>query len=278
MVRCFAVRAVLLCLASSAWGQARPAAGTAVPTAEMPATRPAIEQPPKTKTAAKLPGPAKNGPCQLGVIPALGDTFVVQKVGLTIFGNEETEVPVDGWGFDDLVVARVRAAAPGKEVRRIAYAKAAFAPYDHPAPALFHNSQDDLTAIVRQITANAGCERYLVVTRFAGQLDGTNQALRGIGVLNHGTSILSHTSMFANVRVTVLDGQTFAIQKSPFGFGSVLAASFARTTQDPLTVLDNSMFPEPAAAAASSATLRDHARALLAARLDKTLSAYLKGE
>jgi hypothetical protein len=49
-------------------------------------------------------------------------------------------------------------------------------------------------------------------------------------------------------------------------------------TQDPFTKLDNSAFPEPATEAAASATLRDHARALLAAVLDKTLPASLKEE
>jgi hypothetical protein len=49
-------------------------------------------------------------------------------------------------------------------------------------------------------------------------------------------------------------------------------------TQDPLTQLDNATFPEPATDAAASATLRDRARALLVARLDKTLPEFLKEE
>jgi hypothetical protein len=204
---------------------------------------------------------------------------VVQKVGLTVFGNEYAEVPIDAWGLDDLVVARVRAAAAlGSGVRKIVYPKAAFAPYDHPAPALFRNAQDDLTAIIRQIAANAGCERYVVVTKFTGQVDGTNQTHRGIGVLNRGTSLLSYTSLFADVQVTIFDGQTFAIHKKPFNLGSVLAGSFSRMTQDPLTKLDNAAFPEPATDATASATLRDSTRALLAATLDKTLPAVLKEE
>ena len=280
MVRSLAVALVLSCIASFAWAQAQPKPGTTpagAPTAKRSVKKPA----PTTKTAKKPSVPADNGPCQIGVIPVVGDRFAVQKVGLTIFGNELTEVPIDAWGLDDLVVARVRAAmAPGTGVRRIAYAKGAFAPYDHPAPALFRNSQDDLTTIVRQIAANAGCERYVVVTKFSGQLDGTNQTLRGIGVLNRGigTGLLSHTSLFANIQVTVFDGQTFAIHKKPFNLGSVLAGSLARMTQDPLTKLENADFPEPATNATASAMLRDRVRALLSANLDKTLPAFLKEE
>jgi hypothetical protein len=45
----------------------------------------------------------------MGVIVHVGDVFVVQKVGLTVFGNEFAEVPTS-WGLDDLIFARVKAA------------------------------------------------------------------------------------------------------------------------------------------------------------------------
>jgi hypothetical protein len=208
----------------------------------------------------------------------IGDQFVVQKVGLMVFGNDHAEVPINAWGLDDLAVARVRVAAPGAGVRKIAYAKGAFEPYENPPVKLFRNLQDDLTAVVRQITANANCERYIVVTKFTGKLEGTNQGLHGIGVLNHGTSILSRTSLFTNIQVTIFDGQTFAIQKRPISLGSILAGTFAGMTRDPLTELDNAAFPEPATVAVNSAILRDRTRALLTATLDRILAAYLKRE
>jgi hypothetical protein len=130
--------------------------------APAPTVKPAKKPAPKAKTSAALPKATDSGPCRIGVISAIGDEFVVQRIGLTVFGNEYTEVPIEGWGIDDLVVTRVRAALPNTAVKRIAYPKGAFAPYDHPAHALFHNSPD-LTTIVRQIANNAGCERYVVV-------------------------------------------------------------------------------------------------------------------
>ena len=275
MIRIFAVACLVSCISATAWGQAQPASAIVATPAKPAAKKPA----PKAKTGAKPPGPVESGPCQVGVISAVGDEFVVQKVGLTVFNNEYTEVPIDGWGLDDLVVARVRAAAPGIAVRRISYPKGAFAPYDHPAPALFRNSRDDLTAIVRQIAANASCERYVVVTKITGQVDGTNQTNRGVGVVNRGigSGVLSHTSLFASIYVAVFDGQTFAIRKKPFDLGAALAGSL-RLTQDPLTKLENDAFPVPATAAAASVILRDRTRALLAAALDKTLPSSLKEE
>jgi hypothetical protein len=90
--------------------------------------------------------------------------------------------------------------------------------------------------------------------------------------------VFSRTSLFANIDVTVFDGQTFALHKIPFDLGSVLAGTFARMTQDPLGELDNTAFPEPVAAAASSVLLRDRTRTLVAAKLDKILPASLKVE
>jgi hypothetical protein len=98
MVRWFAVAAVLSCLVAPAWAQAQPAPGTAATPSVAPGAKPAVKkQAQKTRTTAKPPGPTDSGPCLLGVIPAIGDQFVVQKVGLTIFGNEYTEVPIDAW-------------------------------------------------------------------------------------------------------------------------------------------------------------------------------------
>jgi hypothetical protein len=201
---------------------------------------------------------------------------VVQKVGLTVFGNEEAEIPILAWGLDDLAVARVRAAAPGLMVRKLSYTKGAFDPYYHPPSRLFGDPRNDLTNIVRQIAASAHCERYVAVTKFDGQFGGTNQTLRGIGVVNHGVGALSSSALFANVNATVFDGQTFDIRKRPSpGLGAILSAGLV---QDPLTELDNADFPTTAADAASSAKLRDRTRALIAANLDKILPAYLKPE
>jgi hypothetical protein len=278
MVRAFIAVLALLCLvgAVSAQNQAAPGTGAA-PGA--PIVKPAAKkQPPKAKAATTAIVAAEKGPCRLGVIPAVGDKFVVQKIGFTIFNNEFTEVPIDAWGLDEIVVARVRAAAgEGTAVRRLAYAKGTFTPYEHPGPALFRIPQNELTAIVRQIAANTGCERYVAITKLEGVLDGTNQTLLGIGILNHGTSLLSRTNLFVNISVTVFDGQTFAIHRNPpASLGAVLAGALQMTAmRGPHRELDNAQFPANAADAVNSSTLRDGTRTLLTETLDKALPAIL---
>src|SRR5262245_36716397 len=57
--------------------------------------------------------PAETGPCQIGVIPIAGNLFLVEKFGPIKLTDTYERVSVDGWALDELVVARVRAAAPG---------------------------------------------------------------------------------------------------------------------------------------------------------------------
>ena len=145
-------------------------------------------------------------------------------------------------------------------------------------PNMFRNARDDLTAIVRQATANANCARYFVVTKVAVKADGTNQTLRGVEeIVQQGAGPFTRTTFFAAFMVTVFDGQTYEVYRRPFNLGSILTGGFGRA-QDPLAEIDNGSFPASAAEAAASPTLRARTRAFLASRLDKALPAYLKEE
>lgn len=276
MSRLFAAALVLSFPIASAWTQTAEVAPVAKPAINKPAVKKAAAKP--GKAAPKPLEPAAAGPCQLGVIAALEDKFSVQKIGITVFGNEETEVPVD-WGLNDIVAERVRAAAGGAGVRRIAYPKGAFEPYYERSEALFRIPSDKLTPIVRQVAGNADCERYLVVTTLSVQLDGTNQPLNGIGILD-GRGPFGHPSLFTYFMVTIFDGKTFEIRRNPHfsDLGKALARSFIPEKPNPLSLLDDGAFPQPAAAAAQNTMLRDRIRILLAEKLDKTLPDVLKTE
>src|SRR5581483_7469512 len=66
---------------------------------------------------------AETAPCQIGVIPIAGDKFLIEKYGHFTFLDKLAHVGVVGWALDELVVARVQAAAPGKTVRRVPFTK-----------------------------------------------------------------------------------------------------------------------------------------------------------
>jgi hypothetical protein len=271
MRRRFAVALVLSLPTASAWAQTAPPAEVA------PAAKPVVKKAAAKPRAAHKPlEPTAAGPCQLGIIAALEDKFSVQKIGITVFGNEETQVPVD-WGFNDIVAERVRAAAGGAGVRKIAYPKGAFEPYYERSEALFQIPGDKLTSIVRQVAGNADCERYLVVTTHSVQLSRTNLPLNGIGVLD---GPFGHPTLFTFFMATIFDGKTFEIRRNPLfsDLGKALARSFTLQKPNPLSQLDDGAFPQPAAAAAQNTMLRDRIRVLLAEKLDKTLPDVLKTE
>ena len=267
----------LLSLLAPATAQTPPATAASPAQTATPAKPAAKKAAPKAKPVAKQPVAVESGPCRLGVISVIGDHYSVQKFGLTIFENEASEIPID-WGLDDLVFARVRAATSNDPtVRRIASPKGVFEPFYNPKTILIRDPGERLPVIVRSFTANANCDRYLVATTFKAELPNTHMTLNGIGTYNQGLgSLLRHTHLFANIAITLIDGRSYEEIKRPFvNFGANFAANM-RLTEDPLTKLDNSLFPDPPAAASASATLRERTRALVADRLDKGLPGYLR--
>ncbi|MET4200848.1 hypothetical protein [Bradyrhizobium sp. LA6.12] len=275
MFRLAAPVLILLSFLTSAAAQTPPA--TTAPAAQTaPQAKPTAKKATtKPKATAKPAESATAGPCGVGVIAGTGDIFVVQKIGLTVFGNDYAEVPVS-WGLDDLVFARARAAAGNTPVRRITYAKGALDSYYHPKSGLFRNQREELSNLIRQVAGNAGCERYLVVMRSEGQLDGTNQSLSGVGIFSRGVGLISYAYVFAYIGVTWVDGRTFEIMKGPAvtfeGVMKHMADNFV--SNELLQKVDKSMFPETAADSANNTALRDTTRDFLTKRLDKILPPY----
>jgi hypothetical protein len=68
------------------------------------------QQPAKPKASAAAPAAkpaaADNGKC-IGVISAIGENFILKKIGITVFGNDEATAPIDSWHVDDLVVSKI---------------------------------------------------------------------------------------------------------------------------------------------------------------------------
>ena len=70
---------------------------------------------------------------RVAVMSAVGDKFTVRKIGITVFGNDEKEFPIDAWGIDQFVVNKVRSVLARRfEVRPVAYNKSAFLRDDWP--------------------------------------------------------------------------------------------------------------------------------------------------
>lgn len=235
-----------------------------------PASAPASVSPPTRPAGPAAP----KGPC-IGVIPYVGDTFLMKRI--VMFGNETKVVPIQAWGLEDLVVARVRAAAgPRFAVRRLAYAKDAFRPVQYARPRSFVASMPDLKAIVEKIAKGGGCARYVLVTRAYRRFSNTAHTVGGVGIVNYGFSAVSRTHLFAITAILVYDGRSFAVLKGGVGAKddeNVLASALLiDPMRGPHRRLENFAWPPTPEAVMG---LRDQTRSLLAESLDKALPALL---
>jgi hypothetical protein len=285
VIRSFALL-LSLALAQPALAQTAPtAAPNPSPIKPSPA-KPSPTKPSPAKPAAKKPEPpkpdaaAQSGPCGIGVIPHIGENFALKGIGLTMFGNELKDVPIESWGLDDLIVARVRAAAgPGLAVRRITYPASAFETYDHHVFLRFPN----IKAIVQTVAGTSGCERYVLVVKGRDAYGDSNQLLEGIGVA-HSSSIFDRsgvTYLFALTGISIFNGDTFdavhngtgSLHPEETGIDRVVnSLTHPFPIHGPGRELKD--FPWPPAPDAITG-LRDPTRALLGESLDKVLPKLL---
>lgn len=222
------------------------------------------------------PKKAAAGLKTVGVITAIGDTFTIQKVGFTVFGNEQHQAAIGAWGLDEAVVAKVGTIL-GKSynVKRIAVAKNAFAQYYNPPPTLFRDSTAELRDMVRKIAAGQPCDLYVVVRQGGSRYGDTNQAVTGVGIVQADRSplfVLTH--LHALMVISVHDGKTFAALSEKAA--SIGQPTFMTTIRGPNRELDQSWWPASPQQAAQSTRLRDAARSLVEQGLTMTLPEVLK--
>jgi hypothetical protein len=269
MLRVVATAILLLCPPISLFAQTQPAPEATLRLAGLAAKPVANKPAPKPETAAKPRQPGDGASCQIGVVPIAGNLFMVETFGLIRFADTYARVAVDGWALDELVVARVRAAAPGMSVRRIPFTKEELA--HHRAPMLFYDIDDDMREFAQYVSRGTNCERYVVVHRHGG-----NQPEYGIGISKR--PFAKEASLFAMMYIRVYDGRTWQlIRKAPalMTEDTYIERVLHNPLGGPSRQLDVAMFPDKPADAITNPVLRDGVRAMLAASLDKTLPALL---
>jgi len=212
----------------------------------------------------------------VGVISAVGHKFALQKIGITVFGNELNEVAIESWGIDDAVASKISALlSPRFIVKRITYPKGAFAAYESPGGA-FRDQNAELQDIVRKIAGSQKHDLYIVVTRSSVPVGSTNQIVTGLGMLEHGAALFAdNITLFAVSTVHVYDGRTFERllwQRSGHEIG--LSLSMGAAINAPHRKLDRSWWPATPQAV-HDAKLKTATRALVEEGLAKTIPAIM---
>jgi len=181
---------------------------------------------------------------RVAVMSAVGDKFTVRKIGITVFGNDEKEFPIDAWGIDQFVVTKVRSVLAGRfQVRPVAYDKSAFR---RDESAFFRTRDEDaIAAGVRAQAKAADIDAYIVVTRATSQFGITKQSLRGLGILELPPSLVEAKAyLFALYQVTVVDGHGFTvIANSPAILVSQDTVLATTSIRGPARAVDESWMP-----------------------------------
>jgi hypothetical protein len=213
-------------------------------------------QPPKTSDGRK----------SVGIISAIGHKFALQKVGITVFGNELKEVPIGSWGIDDLVVAKITAALGKRyDVSRIGYAKGAFGKFEAEG-GLFRDREAELREAVRKVAASQKRDFYLVVTRGSTSFGTTNQFVTGLGLVVAGGALVDNSNLVAISVLHLYDGRTFELIKRQSA--SIGQATFMMTIKGPNRKVDQAWWPS--GPAAQSEKLRSATQALVAQSMSMT--------
>lgn len=138
----------------------------------------------------------------IGVISSIGETFTLQKIGLTVFGNEKAATAIDAWAIDDNVVGKIGTLL-GKRfsVKKINHPKGMFGEVEEAAQ--FRDR-------VRSVAATQKCDLYLVVSRAASRFGTSNQVLEGLGLVEN-SGLFGTVNLHALSVISVLDGRTFEV-------------------------------------------------------------------
>jgi hypothetical protein len=203
---------------------------------------------------------ADNGKC-IGVLSAIGDTINLQKIGITVFGNDLNKVPADSWQIESW------------SVRPISYPKGTFATLEQDH-GLFYNRDAELTEIIRRVTSPTRCDHYVVVLKGSSGYGTTNQSLYGLGVLEVGAPIMITDMLFALYVIRVYDGQTFALLGQQ---RATLDENHFSSIHGPFRQLyTNFTFPQPGEM--PGAAVKDGLRSLIEKSLDLTMPLILRVE
>jgi hypothetical protein len=211
---------------------------------------------------------AKGAPRQsVCAISGIGDTFSLQSVGITVFGNSLDKAPIDAWGIDEFVSSKIGMQLSQRfDVKRVAHPKGAFAPLDKPKSP-FAEPKDDRKEIVRGIVGSQKCDLILVVTKSGSMVGDTNQAVLGLGVVQAGTVLFTdNVWLFALSEMRVYDGKSFAVlgHKRSYSWQPSLGGEIIR---GPSRQVGKAGWPASAAHVASDARLKQATMELLSQSL-----------
>ena len=283
MARLVVPAAVVWCFSISAWAQTKsgpPGTETAGPSVKQANSKTTTR-----REATGKPAPVVGGSCDVGVVVTTGDEFTVLTTGLTVFQNKKMVVPIPGWGLNDLIFARTRAAIPaGMSVLRIPYNPTKFLPRDESKDTLkdrlFRDLNAELAEYMRQVAKGTNCRHYIQILNSISPIGSSNYTVRGFGILNQDVVLGRRIYLYALAFIRIFDGRDYSVVRQSSALINMhhsLAVQrlLGKQIGGPYRELPAESFPTRPEDAAANPALRDDVRAMLTESLDKTLPLLL---
>lgn len=269
---------MLWCFSTQARAQAQPE--TAQPTVKQ-----ANGKLTTRREATGRPAPVAGGSCDFGVVVTAGDQFTLLTTGLTIFQKKMTVVPIPGWGLNDLIFVRTRAAIPAHvSVLRIPFSPAKFPPHDDSKDTLKDRLSRDpnaeLAAYMREVAKGTNCRHYIQILNAVSPIGSSSYTVRGFGILNQDVMLGRRIYLYALTFIRIFDGRDFSVVRQSSALINMqhslqVQRFLGKLISGPYRELPADSFPERPEDAAGNPALRDGVRALLTESLNKTLPLLL---
>lgn len=152
------------------------------------------------------------------VISDVAHEFYLKKIGITVFGNEASTVPVPQWKLDDAIFTKSKAILTANfNVKHIPSKSETYKPL-RTEGGFFRDRDGERKALIKQLTASSGCDFILLVAGNASQVGSTNQSVGGLGVLKMGNEVFGYShQVHALTFLYVYDGKSMDTLQSQRG-------------------------------------------------------------
>jgi hypothetical protein len=158
----------------------------------------------KAKTA-----PAAAGKKTVCVISDVAHEFYLKKIGMTVFGNEASTVPVPQWKLDQAIFDKTKTILSANfNLKHIPTKIETYAPL-RTEGGFLRDRDGERKALIQKLTASSGCDYILLIAGNASQVGSTNQYVGGLGVLEMGNELFGYShQVHALTFLYVYDGKT----------------------------------------------------------------------
>ncbi|HEY5289283.1 MAG TPA: hypothetical protein VIJ59_04555 [Caulobacteraceae bacterium] len=194
---------------------------------------------------------------RIGIIASLGDHIEFTRVGFTVFDTKTEDLPITGWGLDDLVVRDATALlSPKFQISPVLYDKSSFLPADMKWP---NPRNPKLEPLIRALP-HEDVDAYLVVRRTAFAF--AEQYNEGLSATKWKPKILTSPSQVC---------ATFEVDLVQAGSGTILSSGVSPFTCTHFAHDDLADSPDKMTSAQTQA-LHQRVEALILRELSRSLS------